>query len=109
MGTIFRTCRGRLMKRSAGILMYRLVRGEPMVLLAHPGGPFWRKKDRNSWSIPKGEFGENETAEAAAIREFEEETGHRPEGDLVPLGEAVQPGGKKVTAFALEGDLDASH
>lgn len=96
------------MKRSAGILMYRLLGDEPMVLLVHPGGPFWRNKDRNCWSIPKGEFGEDETAEAAALREFEEETGFRPEGKLVWLGEAVQPSGKKITAFALAGDLDTS-
>jgi predicted NUDIX family NTP pyrophosphohydrolase len=96
------------MKRSAGILMYRLAGREPMVLLVHPGGPFWIKKDRNCWSIPKGEFSEDETADAAAIREFEEETGFRPEGELVPLGDAVQPGGKRVTAFAMAGDLDAA-
>ena len=96
------------MKCSAGILMYRLVGREPMVLLAHPGGPFWRNKDRNSWSIPKGEFDKDESAEAAAVREFEEETGYHPEGELIPLGDAVQPGGKKVTAFAMQGDLDTS-
>jgi predicted NUDIX family NTP pyrophosphohydrolase len=95
-------------KRSAGILMYRLAGAEPMVLLVHPGGPFWRNKDRHSWSIPKGEFGNDETAEAAAIREFEEETGYRPAGVLVSLGEAAQAGGKRVTAFATEGDLDAT-
>jgi 8-oxo-dGTP pyrophosphatase MutT (NUDIX family) len=61
-------------KRSAGILMFHLSGRKPMVLLVHPGGPYWRNKDRNSWSIPKGEFGDDETAEAAAIRAFEEET-----------------------------------
>jgi predicted NUDIX family NTP pyrophosphohydrolase len=63
-----------------------------------PGGPFWRKKDRNSGSIPKGEYGDDETAEVAAVREFEEETGFRPTGALLPLGDAVQAGGKRVTA-----------
>jgi predicted NUDIX family NTP pyrophosphohydrolase len=96
------------MKRSAGILMYRFLGCQPMVLLVHPGGPFWRNKDLVSWSIPKGEFSADETAEAAAIREFEEETGFRPEGELVPLGDAVQPGGKRVTAFAMVGSLNAS-
>jgi predicted NUDIX family NTP pyrophosphohydrolase len=95
-------------KRSAGILMFRLIGAEPMVLLAHPGGPFWRNKESHSWSIPKGEFGGGETAEAAAIREFEEETAFRPAGALFPLGDAVQAGGKRVTAFATEGDLDAA-
>lgn len=88
--------------------MYRFENDEPFVLLVHPGGPFWRGKDRNSWSIAKGEFGEGETAEAAAIREFEEETGVRPQGTLVPLGEVIQPGGKKVIGFALAGNLNAS-
>ena len=96
------------MKHSAGILMFRLSECRPMVLLVHPGGPFWRNKDRNSWSIPKGEFGDDETAEAAAVREFEEETGFRPAGALVPLGEAIQAGGKRVTAFAMAGDLDTT-
>ena len=95
-------------RRSAGILMFRYSGRKPMVLLVHPGGPFWRNKDRNSWSIPKGEFGDDETAEAAAVREFEEETGFRPAGALLPLGEAIQAGGKRVTAFAMAGDLDAT-
>jgi predicted NUDIX family NTP pyrophosphohydrolase len=69
--------------------MFRLPGRTPMVLLVHPGGPFWRNKDLNSWSIPKGDFGDEETAEAAALREFEEETGVRPAGELLPLGEAV--------------------
>ena len=90
------------MRSSAGILMFRPSGRKPMVLLVHPGGPFWRNKDRNSWSIPKGEFGDDETAEAAAVREFEEETGFRPAGALVPLGD------KRVTAFAMAGELDAT-
>ncbi len=81
-------------RRSAGILTFRHSGRKPMVLLVHPGGPFWRNKDRNSWSIPKGEFGDDEAAEAAAEREFEEETGFRPAGALLPLGEAIQGGGK---------------
>lgn len=88
--------------------MFRLSGHEPLVLLVHPGGPFWRNKDRHSWSIPKGEFGEEETAESAALREFEEETGFRPAGVLLPLGEATQAGGKRVTAFAMAGDLDTT-
>ena len=89
--------------------MFRLPGRTPMVLLVHPGGPFWRNKDLNSWSIPKGDFGNEETAEAAALREFEEETGVRPAGELLPLGEAVQAGGKKVTGFAMAGDIDTAH
>lgn len=96
------------MKRSAGILLYRLAKDGPEVLLVHPGGPFWRTKDKNAWSIPKGEIEATEDAEAAALREFEEETGVRPNGTLVPLGDAVQAGGKRVTGFALAGDLDPS-
>lgn len=92
--------------RSAGILLYRW-RGEALeVLLVHPGGPFWRNKDRGAWSIPKGEYGADEDAEAAARREFAEELGVAPEGTLRPLGEIRQAGGKRVVAFALEGDLD---
>jgi predicted NUDIX family NTP pyrophosphohydrolase len=88
--------------------MFRLIGRKPTVLLVHPGGPFWRNKGRHSWSIPKGEFGDDETAEVAAIREFEEETGFRPAGVLVPLGEAIQAGGKRITAFAVAGDLDVT-
>jgi predicted NUDIX family NTP pyrophosphohydrolase len=76
------------------------------MLLVHPGGPFWAKKDLGAWSIPKGEYSDNEEPLAVAIREFEEETGARPSGDFRPLGELVQPGRKIVTAFAVEGDLD---
>src|SRR6516165_9251825 len=90
-------------KRSAGILMFRR-RGEVEVLLMHPGGPFWAKKDLGAWSIPKGEYSEDEDALAVAKREFEEETGARPQGDFLPLGEVVQRGRKIVTAWGLEGD-----
>ena len=93
-------------KRSAGLLLYRLTSGAPQVFLVHPGGPYWAKKDEGAWSIPKGEFEEGEEPLAAARREFEEETGFRPEGEAVPLGTFRQPSGKQVTAFAVEGDLD---
>jgi predicted NUDIX family NTP pyrophosphohydrolase len=93
--------------RSAGILMYRRQGKELQVLLVHPGGPFWRGKDRAAWSIPKGEYEPGEDPEAAARREFAEELGVTPKGELRSLGEIRQAGGKRVTAFALEGDLDA--
>ncbi len=95
-------------KRSAGLLLYRLKSGQPEVLLVHPGGPYWAKKDDGAWSIPKGEYTEGEEPLAAARREFEEETGICPEGEAIPLGTIRQPGGKLVTAFAMEGDLDAA-
>jgi predicted NUDIX family NTP pyrophosphohydrolase len=93
-------------KRSAGILLFR-GRGPALrLLLVHPGGPFWAKKDLGAWSIPKGEYLEGEEPLAAARRELEEETGKQGEGDVVSLGDIVQPGRKVVTAFALEGDFD---
>ena len=92
---------------SAGILMYHLRHGRLEVLLVHPGGPFWRNKDAGAWSIPKGEVDADEDDMAAARREFEEELGTRPDGELLPLGEVRQRSGKRVRAFALEGDLDA--
>jgi predicted NUDIX family NTP pyrophosphohydrolase len=94
------------MKRSAGILMYKFINGEPFVLLVHPGGPFWSKKDFQSWSIPKGEYSEEEDPLAAAIREFDEETGAKLHGDFHLLGEIVQRNRKIVTAWAIEGDFD---
>jgi predicted NUDIX family NTP pyrophosphohydrolase len=93
-------------KRSAGILMYRRGAQGLEVLLVHPGGPFWAKKDLGAWSIPKGEYSEGDEPLATAIREFAEETGTYPVGELRPLGEITQPGRKIVTAFALEGDFD---
>jgi predicted NUDIX family NTP pyrophosphohydrolase len=93
-------------KRSAGILMYRRGAQGLEVLLVHPGGPFWARKDLGAWSIPKGEYSEGDAPLAAAIREFAEETGTHPRGELRPLGELTQPGRKIVTAFALEGDFD---
>ncbi len=94
-------------KRSAGILLFR--RDPLEVLLVHPGGPFWAKKDLGAWSIPKGEHNEGEDAMACAIREFTEETGSQPSpGELTDLGTIKQKAGKIVQAWALEGDLDAA-
>ena len=96
------------MARSAGILLYRLVDGEPEVLIVHPGGPFWARKDAGAWSIPKGEHGDDEDAQACALREFEEETGTAlSPAALADLGSVRQKSGKQVTAWAVEGDLDA--
>jgi predicted NUDIX family NTP pyrophosphohydrolase len=92
--------------QSAGVLLYKREDGALKVLLVHPGGPFWAKKDGGAWSIPKGEYVEGEDPEAAARREFEEELGVALEAALEPLGEAVQPSRKRVSAFAAEGDLD---
>ena len=94
-------------KRSAGILLYRRPNGEPEVLLVHPGGPYWENKDLGAWSIPKGEYDDAEDPRACALREFAEELGARPPaGELAALGTAKQSGGKVVTAWAVEGDLD---
>jgi len=96
------------MKRtSAGLLMFRRRGSNLEFLLVHPGGPFWKNKDLGAWSIPKGEYAEGEDALTAAKREFEEETGIAPGGDLLPLGEIKQSGGKIVTVWAFEGDCDA--
>jgi predicted NUDIX family NTP pyrophosphohydrolase len=92
--------------QSAGIMMYNRRGGELRILLVHPGGPFWRNKDEGSWSIPKGEYSPDEEPEAAARRELAEELGHAADGPMQPLGEVKQRGGKRVVAFALEGDLD---
>lgn len=98
----------KLAKLSAGLLMYRRSQGLELFLV-HPGGPFFRKKDEGAWSIPKGEVDEGSDPLAAALREFSEETGvPPPRGDLVPLGEIRQKGGKRVVAWAIEGDLDPS-
>ena len=91
-------------KRSAGLLLFKRRDGKVQVFLVHPGGPFWRKKDAGAWSIPKGEYEEGEDPLAAAKREFEEETGIKPQGKFIALGEIKQPGGKVVSAWAFEGD-----
>jgi len=97
-----------MVKQSAGLLMYRIRGGRPEVFLVHPGGPLWAKKDFGAWSIPKGEYKENEDAFAAAKREFFEETGFEARGEFRELGVLRQPSGKRITAWAFEGDADAS-
>ena len=94
-------------RRSAGIVLYRAGDRGPEVLLVHPGGPFWAKKDLGAWSIPKGEYEPDDDPRACALREFEEETGTAlPAQALVDLGAVVQKAGKEVTAWAARGDLD---
>ena len=94
-------------RRSAGILLYRRRGGDVELLLVHPGGPLWARRDAGAWSIPKGEYAEGEDPLAVALREFEEETGQRPpEAKMVALGEVRQRGGKVVSAWAAPGDLD---
>lgn len=96
------------MKTSAGILLYRRRAGELEVLLAHPGGPFWAKRDLGAWTIPKGEIGAGEEPLAAARREFAEETGVVPGESAMALDPIRQKGGKVVHAWAIEGDCDAN-
>ena len=97
-------------KRSAGLLVYRRVEGEPEVLLVHPGGPYWAKKDDGAWSLPKGEYEPDEDPLDVAVREFEEELGIEPPEAKEPtfLGDVRQPGGKLVSAWAVEGEVDVS-
>ena len=96
------------MPDSAGILLYRIGDGGLEVLIAHPGGPFWARKDEGAWSVVKGELDEGEDPLAAAVREFAEETGATVDpADCVPLGEITQKAGKVVAAWACPGDLDA--
>ena len=94
-------------KTSAGLLMYRRRSEGLQVLLAHPGGPFFARKDRGAWSIPKGEVEGTDELLATARREFFEEVGVHPGGELIELGSIVQKGGKVVHAWAFEGDLPA--
>ena len=95
--------------RSAGLLLHRRGPEGVEVLIAHMGGPFWARKDEGAWSIPKGEYADGEEPLAAALREFAEELGRpAPEGPTIALGEFRQAGGKRVTVFAREADLDAS-
>jgi predicted NUDIX family NTP pyrophosphohydrolase len=93
-------------KQSAGILLYRMTDKKLEVFLVHPGGPFWKNKDIGAWTIPKGEFDDKETPLEAAVREFQEETGHRLPGPFHPLASIRQKGGKQVFAWATAGDLD---
>jgi len=93
-------------QQSAGLLMFRRSGSTVEVLLVHPGGPYWARKDDGAWSIPKGLLEEGEDALAAARREFEEETGQAADGRFVALGAFRQPSGKRVHAFAVEGEFD---
>ncbi len=95
-------------KLSAGLLVYRRGAPGPEVLLVHPGGPYWARKDEGAWSIPKGEYEPDEDPLEVALREFEEEIGKTPPdpADAVSLAELRQPSGKIVSAWAMEGDLD---
>lgn len=95
-------------KESAGLLMYRVRGGVLEVLLAHPGGPFWKNKEAGAWTIPKGEIEPGDEPLATARREFEEETGFKPEGPFYPLGVITQKAGKKIHAWAFRGDCDPS-
>jgi predicted NUDIX family NTP pyrophosphohydrolase len=95
-------------KLSSGILLYRVRKAGPEVLLVHPGGPFFARKDAGSWTIPKGELNGEEEPLKAAIREFEEETGYKPSGNFTELRSVKQKGGKTVLCWAVTGDLDAS-
>ncbi len=93
-------------KKSAGILLYRFTNNDLEVLLAHPGGPFYKKRDMGVWSIPKGEFDENENPRDAAIREFKEELGADVSGDMIELTPVLQKSGKEVLAWAVESDFN---
>ena len=102
-----RRSRSRPAAQSAGLLLHRVREGKPEVLLVHPGGPFWKKRDEGAWSIPKGEIEPDETPIEVARREFREELGSdAPDGELIPLGSIRQAGGKVVHAWAARGDLD---
>lgn len=94
-------------KKSAGLLLYRFT-SEVEFFLVHPGGPFWAKKDEGAWSIPKGEFEDDENPLDAAIREFREETGFDVSGSFIPLSPVKLSGGKQIYAFALEHNIEAS-
>ena len=95
-------------KQSAGILLYRQKNEYPEFFLVHPGGLFWKNKDAGAWSIPKGEFTEEENAIEAAIREFEEEIGTKISGTLIELSPVKMKSGKIIYAWALEKDIDAA-
>jgi len=93
-------------KKSAGLLLFRAVAGTVEVLLVHPGGPFWTKRDEGGWSIPKGEFSDDEDPMHAALREFKEEMGEAVTGDFIALQPRRQAGGKVVYAWAVKSDFD---
>ena len=96
-----------MVARSAGILLHRRRGGRRQVLIVHPGGPLWARRDDAAWSIPKGEYGDDEQPWPAACREFAEELGRAvPEGPVTDLGEVRQASGKRVRAFAVAADLD---
>lgn len=95
-------------KQAAGILLYRRGRTGLEVLLAHPGGPLWARKDSGAWTLPKGQFTEGELPLDAAKREFEEEMGTAPSGDFQPLGAVKQKSGKVIHAWAAESDFDTA-
>ena len=97
------------LRKSAGLLVYRRKDGSAEFFLVHPGGPFWRGKDEGAWSIPKGEFKDEEDPLAAARREFMEETGHAVNGEFIPLAPVKQKAGKVVYAWAVEADVDAEN
>lgn len=92
--------------RSAGLLLFRRREAEVEVLLAHPGGPFWSRRDDAAWTLPKGEIDEGEEPLAAALREFAEETGFAAAPPYLPLGELRQKSGKRISAWACEGEAD---
>lgn len=96
------------MKKSAGILLYRFSGEVPEVFLVHPGGPFWAKKDAGAWSVPKGEFGDDEQPLPAALREFEEETGMSLSGDFTALAPVKTKSSKIIYAWIQQRNLDAS-
>ena len=95
-------------KKSGGILLFKTSGAKLLVFLAHPGGPFWAKKDEGSWSIPKGEFSDDEDGLTAARREFSEEIGQNMEGKFIELTPCRQPSRKIIHAWAVEGDIDES-
>lgn len=94
------------MKQSAGILLFRKLKNDIEFFLVHPGGPYFTKKNEGWWTVPKGEINTDEDPLAAAIREFEEETGYLPSGEFIPLSPIRQKGGKEVKCWAIEGDLN---
>jgi predicted NUDIX family NTP pyrophosphohydrolase len=97
------------MRTSAGILLYRKTKDSIEIFLVHPGGPFWKGKDKGAWSIPKGEFTKEEDPLSVAKREFNEETGQSIDGDFMELKPIQQKGGKMVYAWAVEGNADAEN